>query len=117
MSIVDKTDSEIFEIALPMINDVIQGSNEKNWALFSKYQTAEELNDPDNRKNVEKLWNEHEFFTSLSAEREFLAVIRRDDIAQVIWKQVSTKVVGEYLACYFLKEVDNEVKEVGFRVL
>lgn len=100
-----------------MLNDVIEGSNQKNWALFSKYQTQEEINNPDNRKNVEAQWEQHEFLTSLLLNREFLGILRRDDMVQVVWKQKSTKVSGDFLACYAIKQIENEVKEVSFRIM
>lgn len=117
MNITNKSDNEIYDIVTPMINDVIEGSNQKNWALFSKYQTQEELNNPDNRKNVETQWEQHELLTSLTSNREFLGVLRRDDMVQVIWKQKSIKEAGDFLACYAIQEIDNEIKEIGFRIL
>lgn len=87
MSITDKSDAEIIDIAQPMIDDVVNASNQRDWEAFSQYQTEEEVNDPDNKKNVETLWKEHKLFTSLSLDTEILAVLRNDDVAQVIWKQ------------------------------
>lgn len=114
MSITSKSDAEILELALPMIDDVVKASNQKNWALFSKYQTEAEAQDPKNRKNVERLWEEHKFFTSLSLDREILGVLRKDDMAEIVWKQTSAEVSGDYLARYFIKEINQEIKEIGF---
>lgn len=116
MAITDKSDVEIIEIAQPMINLVVEASNQKDWASFSKYQTEEEKRDPENRKNVQTLWEGHNLFTSLSLDREILGVLRNGDVAQIIWKQKSTKVPGDYLARYFIKEIDQEIKEVGFLI-
>lgn len=114
MTITAKSDSEIIEIALPMIDTVVKACNQKDWAAFSMYQTEQEANDPENRSNVERLWEEHEFFTTLSLNRDLLGVLRKDDIAQIVWKQTSTQVEGDYLARYFIKEINQEIKEVGF---
>ena len=100
-----------------MINDVVVASNQMNWELFSKYQTDEEANDPENRKNVEKQWSESNFLISLSLKREVLGVLRRDDVVSVFWKQTSDDVAGEYLAIYQIKEIDHEIKEVGFLLI
>ncbi|HDY84910.1 hypothetical protein LCGC14_1004780 [marine sediment metagenome] len=116
MSITDKSDAEIIDIAQPMIDDVVNASNQRDWEAFSQYQTEEEANDPDNKKNVETLWKEHKLFTSLSLDREILAVLRNDDVAQVIWKQSSTEVFGDYLGRYFIKEINQDIKEVGFLI-
>ena len=117
MSISDKSEDGIMRIAKPMIDDVIKGSNTKDWALFSKYQTDEELQDPNNRKNVEAQWRDNEFLTSLNPKWQLLTMIRRGDVAMLVWKQTSTQVEGEALACYSIKQIGEEVKEVGFRLL
>ncbi|MCE0495016.1 hypothetical protein [Vibrio salinus] len=117
MRLMELSDSEIIRISKPMIDDVIKGSNEKNWALFLKHQTLKEASCPENRLNVEKQWEENEFLTSLSTERQILGVLRRDGYVNIIWKQTSTKVTGDFLAIYSLEEIDHEIKEAGFRIL
>jgi len=114
VAITDKPDQDIINIVEPMINDVVSASNLMNWELFSKYQTNEEADDPENRKNVEKQWSESKFLTSLSLQRDILGVLRRDDVATVFWRQTSKDVAGEYLATYQIKEINQEIKEVGF---
>jgi hypothetical protein len=64
------------------------------------------------RRSVEKLWKEQEFFSSLNTEREILAVLRKHEVVQLVWKQTSTKVTGDDLARYCIKEI----KEVGFLI-
>ena len=117
MAITDKSDEDIIKIVEPMINDVVTASNQKDWELFSKYQTYEEASDPENRKNVEKQWSESKFLTSLSLDREVLGLLRRDSVALVYWKQTSEEVAGEFLAIYQIKEVNKEIKEVGFLLI
>ncbi|MBZ5876903.1 hypothetical protein [Chromohalobacter israelensis] len=117
MAITDKSDKEIIEIVKPMIDEVVDASNQKYWDSFSKYQTDEEARNPENRKSVERQWEESGLLTSLTPEREILGVLRRDDVAVVYWKQTSNKIPGEYLATYHIKEIDNEIKEVGFLIV
>lgn len=114
MSITLKPDSEIIAITKSMIDAVVEASNRKDWESFSQYQTSEEANIPENKLSVEKLWTESKFHTCLSLEREVLGVLRRGDVAVVFWKQTSSSVSGEYLASYHIKEIDQQVKEVGF---
>ncbi|WP_299773300.1 hypothetical protein [uncultured Pseudoteredinibacter sp.] len=117
MPITDKTDKEILAIALPMIDTVINACNRKDWEAFSVYQTEAEAKHPENQANMLKAWDEVELFSSLSLEREVLGVIRNDGIAQILWKQCSNKASGEeYLARYFIKEIEGEIKEVGFLI-
>lgn len=114
--ITSKSDDEIIDIVQPMIESVVNASNQQDWDRFSMYQTDEERQDPGNRQNVERLWKEEEFFTSLSADIVILGVLRKGEVAQLIWKQTSTKVSGDGLARYFVKEVNQEIKEVGFLI-
>ncbi len=114
MSITNKTDDEIIAIAQPMIDVVINASNRKDWDSFCRFQTEQEALDAKNRSHVLKLWEENALLTSLNLEREILAVLRNDDVAQIVWKQTSYKVAGEFLARYFIKEIEAQVKEVGF---
>lgn len=116
MAITKKSDNEIINIVQPMIDRVISASNKKDWNQFSQYQTDEEKQDPVNRRNVERLWKEEEFFTSLNTDREILGVLRKGEVAQLVWKQTSTKVSGDGLARYFVKEINQEIKEVGFLI-
>ena len=117
MAITEKSDQDIIKIVEPMINDVVSASNQMNWELFSKYQTNKEANDPENRKNVEKQWSESKFLTSLNLQREILGVLRRGDVASVFWRQTSKDVSGEFLATYQIKEINHEIKEVGFLLI
>ncbi|NGN97299.1 hypothetical protein G5S52_06380 [Grimontia sp. S25] len=114
MSITLLTDDEILAIAIPMIDAVVKASNGKDWDAFCVYQTKEEAEDPENKAGVIKAWEEFDLFSSLTLERQILGVLRNEDIAQIVWKQTSTKVEGEYLARYFITEIDKEIKEVGF---
>ncbi|WP_245957873.1 hypothetical protein [Marinomonas piezotolerans] len=112
-----KTDDELLAIAMPMVDDVVKASNNKDWEAFSMYQTAEEADDPDNKQNVLRQWEQQEFLSSLNTDREVLTILRRDGTASIVWKQTSDKVRDEFLAIYSIREIEGEVKEVGFVIL
>lgn len=116
MAITSKSDNEIINLIQPMIDAVVKASNHKDWEQFSQYQTDEEREDPENRINVEKVWKEETFFTSLNTDIEILGVLRKGEVAQLVWKQTSSKVQGDGLARYFVKEINQELKEVGFLI-
>lgn len=98
-----------------MIDVVINALNgKKGWPSFCSFQTAEEAQDPNNKKHVLEFWENNELFTSLNLERKILGVLRNGDVAQIVWKQTSNKVSEEFLARCFIKEVDGQIKEVGF---
>ena len=112
MDILAKSDSEILEIADPIWGDMIQGSNEKNWGLFSKYMPENRKSD-EKRINIEKQWDKSDVLTSLTTKREFLNILRKSDTVVVLWRQWSTNVEGELLAMLYFQSIDNEVKVKG----
>lgn len=113
MKFLEKTDSEILSIAEPILQDIISGTNAKDWKLFSKHMLTEQALDPKIRESVEKQWEESEWLTSLTTSPEFLGVIRKSDSIIVLWKQNSTKSQEEYLEKLTLVEIDGIVKEAG----
>jgi hypothetical protein len=112
MNILNLTDQEIVQIADPIWDDIVQGANEKNWDLFSKYMPADHATD-EVRKNVEQQWENNPVLTSLSTKREFLSILRKADCVLVLWKQLSTQAEGEFLAMLYLKSLDSKVKSIG----
>ena len=112
MDILTKSDSEILEIADSIWGDMIQGSNEKNWGLFSKYMSEKGKSD-EGRINIEKQWDQSDVLTSLTTKREFLNILRKSDCVVVLWKQWSTNVESDFLATLHLQSIDNEVKVTG----
>ena len=114
MDILAKSDSEILEIAEPMWDEIVKGSNEKNWELFSKNMASKGTDkESESRKNVEEQWEADDLLTSLTPNREFLHILRKEDCVLVLWKQWSTKVKGDYLASLYLQSVNDEVKSIG----
>ncbi|WP_067098372.1 hypothetical protein [Marinomonas atlantica] len=116
MSITLKSDAEIVAIVTPMIDAVVNASNRQDWASFCAYQTKEEALDPKNKATVLKAWEEHALFTSLNQDREILGVLRNGEVAEIVWRQTSSQVPGDFLARYFIKEIDQQIKEVGFLI-
>lgn len=114
MDILAKSDSEILEIAEPMFDEIVKGSNEKNWELFSKNMRSKgSSKEAEIQKDVENQWEQSTLLTSLTAKREFLNILRKDDCVLVLWKQWSTKVEGEFLAMLYLTSINGEVKNTG----
>lgn len=117
MKISSMSDSEILEIAEPVRQDVIDGSNRKDWALHARNLPAHVIENDDIKKNVEKQWREDEAAlsprTSLRRESEYLGVIRKKEVISVLWKQKSTLSDEEYLLKIVLKEINSELKQVG----
>lgn len=116
MAITSKSDDEIINLVQPMIDTVVLASNRKDWERFSQFQMDKERLDPENRNNVERLWKEEVFLTSLNTDIAILGVLRKGAIAQLVWKQTSTKVSGDGLARYCVEEINQEIREVGFLI-
>lgn len=112
MDILEQSDAQIRAIAESIWEDMIQGSNQKDWALFSKHMMPESITDQA-RAMVEHQWQYSKLFTSLIEQPEFMGVLRQTDHVLVLFKQLSSKVEGEYLAMLYLKSLDEDVKVIG----
>lgn len=112
LDILKLSDDEIIKIADPIWDDIVKGSNEKNWNLFSKNMPSEMVTD-EVRKNVEIQWDTNEILTTLTDKREFIDILRRKECVVVMWKQWSSNVDGDYLALLYLQNRDGEIKAIG----
>ena len=112
MSLINKTDSEILEIANPLWDSLVKNSNNKDYFAFTKDFSARMLMGA-NEPEIAKQWANNKVITSLNTEKEFLGCIRRDEYITVLFKQTSTKVAGEYLGRLVLGEEDGEIKIFG----
>lgn len=117
MKILNMSDSEILKIAEPIRQDVIDGSNSKDWGLHSRNLPTHIIENNVIKEDVERQWREDESAssprTSLSRESNYLGIIRKQEMVEVLWKQKSTKSDEEYLLKVVLKEIDGEIKQVG----
>ncbi|MBM6551851.1 hypothetical protein [Marinomonas ostreistagni] len=112
MDIVQRSDEDIRVLAEAIWDDMIKGSNSKDWALFAKHMAAESVTDQA-RAMVEHQWQYSKLFTSLIEQPEYMGILRQTDHVLVLFKQLSSKAEGEYLAMLYLKTIDDEVKVVG----
>ena len=112
MDILEQSDAQIRVAAEAIWADMIEGSNRKDWALFSKHMLPESITDQA-RAVVEHQWQYSKLFTSLVEQPEFIGILRQTDHVLVLWKQLSARVDGEYLAMLYLKSVDDQVKVIG----
>ena len=111
------SDSDILKIADPIRQDVIDGSNSKDWRVHSRNLPRHVIENIKVKEDVERQWREDEAAssprTSLSRESEYLGIIRKEERIGVLWKQTSTRSDEEYLLTIVLKEIDGEIKQVG----
>ena len=112
MKFVEKPDEEILKIANPIWDNLVDSSNRKDYANFSK-QFSQEMLKGANEIDISNQWEKSDLLTSLSTHREFLGCLRRDKFVTVLWKQYSDKVQGDHLGRLVLAVEDGEVKIFG----
>ena len=107
MTLESKSDEEIFRIANPIMDNLMDAStaidHERHIRDFSDRMkaivTKEYL-----QKVCEKYQREKGYFS----RREPVAVFRRPDSVAIVWKQWFTKAPGEFVAEMVLIEKDNK---------
>ena len=112
MNIIDKTDEEIMEIALPMWADLVKYSNKGQYGKFVRnfsYDLLFGLNEVEMGKQFAK----SELTRSLSEDYDFLGLIRRGEHVTVLFRMRSTKKEGEWLGRMVLGDEKGEVKIFG----
>jgi len=112
MSILNKTDEEIFKIAEPIWNNLVKSSNIKDYGGFTKDFSSQMLYGA-NEIELGKQWASNKLISSLSEKCKAIGCLRRDLYITVLYKQTSNKLPGEYLGRLVLGEEDGEVKVFG----
>jgi hypothetical protein len=112
MNIIEKTDEEILEIANPMWDDLVKYSNEENYGAFTrKFSSAMLLGA--NEIEMGKQFARSELTKNLSADKEYLGIIRRGEHVTVLFKQTNMKKKGEWLGRLVLGYEHEKVKIFG----
>jgi len=112
MSLLDKTDEEILEIANPIWDNLVKCSNNKDYSGFTKDFSAQMLFGA-NEVELGKQWSNNELLISLSIQKIFLGCLRRNNFVTVLFKQTSDKVSGEYLGRLVLGDEGDKIKIFG----
>ena len=112
MKLVEKTDQEIFKIAEPIWNNLVNCSNNKNYGGFTKDFSSQMLYGA-NEVELGKQWASNKLLTSLSKKKEFLGCIKRNNFVTVIIKQSSDSSPGEFLGRLVLGIEGDQVKVFG----
>ena len=112
MSLQDKTDQEIIDIAQPIWNNLIKCSNNKDYSGFTKDFSAQMLYGA-NEIEIGKQWASNELLVNLSDDKVCLGCLRRKEHITVIYKQKSTKLPGEFLGRLVLGVEENNIKIFG----
>ncbi len=113
MDFSSKSYKEVLEIAEPIWENIVQGSNNNDYEKLSKDFSRKML------KDVTQEEVEHQMAESIQAtgniknEKEFISCIYRDSGVTILWKGYFEKQNGEVLAQLTLDEEDGEIKVFG----
>ena len=112
MSILEKSDEEIFKIANPIWANLIKSSNMKDYGGFTKDFSSQMLYGA-NEVELGKQWASNKLLTNLTQKKEFLGCLRRNGFVTVLLKQNSDTIPGDFLGRLVLGVEDDKVKVFG----
>ena len=112
MSIIDKSDEELFKIAEPIWANLVKSSNIKDYGGFTKDFSSQMLYGA-NEVELGKQWANNELISTLTEGCKAFGSLRRGQYVTILFKQTSTKVQGEFLGRLVLGEEDSLVKVFG----
>ena len=112
MSLLDKSDKEIFIIADPIWANLVKSSNIKDYGGFTKNFSSQMLYGA-NEVELGKQWASNQLISSLSNEYKPFGCLRRGLYITVLYKQTSTKMPGDFLGRLVLGEEGGLIKVFG----
>ena len=112
MSIIDKSDEELFKIAEPIWANLVKSSNIKDYGGFTKDLSSQMLYGA-NEVELGKQWANNELISTLSKVCKAFGCIRRGLYVTILYKQTSTKIPGEFLGRLVLGDEGDTVKVFG----
>jgi len=112
VNIVEKTDEEILAIADPLWRDLVKYSNEGKYGEFARNFSNSLALAMDQVVAGHQFANS-ELARSLSADFDFLGIIRRGEHVTVLYRQRSTKKPGEWLGRLVLGYENGDVRIFG----
>tara|TARA_B100000700_G_scaffold275013_1_gene320473 strand:+ start:1174 stop:1524 length:351 start_codon:yes stop_codon:yes gene_type:complete len=112
MSILNKSDEEIIQIANPIWANLVRSSNIHDYGSFTKDLSSQMLYGA-NEVELGKQWANNELISSLTEGCKAIGCLRRGLYVTVIFKQTSTKIPGDFLGRLVLGEEGKEIKVFG----
>ena len=112
MSLIDKSDQEIIDIAEPIWANLVKSSNIKDYGGFTKDFSSQMLYGA-NEVELGKQWANNELISSLSEGCKAIGCLRRGQYVTILYKQTSTKIPGEFIGRLVLGEEGKVTKVFG----
>lgn len=97
MSFEQMSESEILNIANPIMDNLMDASTDIDHARHTKDFT-DRMKTIVTRQHLQEVCELYQSEKGLFTQREAVAVFKRPDSAAIIWKQYFTKVEGEFVA-------------------
>ena len=108
MNWLEMSESEILAIANPIMDNLMQASTEVDHARHVKDFT-DPLKSIVTKENLEAQCKEYRAKLGYFAEREFVAVFRKETDTAIFWKQKYTKSNGEHIAFLRLISANGQI--------
>jgi len=106
MDLSEKSDKEILSVATPIMDNLMDGSTERNHKKHTRDFT-DKAKRIVTKGNLEKQCKEYQAKWGYFAERKFVGIFRKKDSVTVIWKQTFTKTPDEFVAVLTLVQKDS----------
>jgi len=108
MSLQSRTDEEIRSIAVPIMDNLMEGSTEIDWEKHTRDHT-ERVKKLITKEELERQCKDYQSKFGFFTDREFIGVTRHKDYINVIWRQRMSKTPNEYTAILSLIEENGKV--------
>ena len=112
MSLLEKSDEEIFKIADPIWSNLVKSSNIKDYGGVTRDFSSQMLYGA-NEVELGKQWASNELISSLAEGCKPFGCLRRGQYVSILYKQTSKKIPGDFLGRLVLGEEDGLVKVFG----
>ena len=112
MSLLEKSDEEIFKIADPIWSNLVKSSNIKDYGGFTRDFSSQMLYGA-NEVEPGKQWASNELISSLAEGCKPFGCLRWGQYVSILYKQTSKKIPGDFLGRLVLGEEDGLVKVFG----
>ena len=112
MEFLEKSDTDIFEIANPLWLDLVKASNKNDYGGFTKDFSSQMLYGA-NEVELGKQWASTELISSLAEGCKAFGCLRRGLYVTVLYKQNSTKLPGDFLGRLVLGEEGGLINVFG----
>ena len=109
MNLENRSDEEILHIATPIMDNLMEGSTERDWGKHTRDFT-ERSKRVITEEELERQCNEYQSRFGFFTDREFLGITRHQDYVNVIWKQKLSKSPNEFTAILSLIQDEDRYR-------